>query len=323
MSRAAATDLVSSLRRRAPGEELSAAPIGVVPIVWNNADLPELAPPLAADDLLHEVARLGFAGTQLGVGFPADDALRDALAAHGLRLAEAYVELPCHAEGPTATAVEIGRQRLAELHAAGGEVLVTSLNRAPERDAWIGRASEAPRLTDKGWRALAAMLETLASESLALGHPLAFHNHAGSYVEAEDEIDRLAGSTDPGLVALCLDVGHALVGAADPLAIIGRHGRRIIHLHLKDVAPEPLHALREGRLIGFERALRARIFAPLGSGILDLPAVLGALAALRYEGWLMVEQDTSWEPASEAAAIGRRVLDATLRWSISQPGSAG
>jgi len=28
----------------------------------------------------------------------------------------------------------------------------------------------------------------------------------------------------------------------------------------------------------------------------------------------MVEQDTSWEPPSEAAAIGRRVLDAALRW---------
>jgi len=322
MNGPAATSRISSLRRRAPDEVLSAAPIGIVPIVWNNADLPGLGPPVAADDLLDEIARLGFDGIQLGVGFPAGNTLRDAVATHGLRLAEAYVEVPCHAEGPAEAALEIGRRRLAELHAAGGEVLVVALNRAPERDAWLGRAGAAPRLTDKGWRALTATLESLASESLGLGHQLAFHNHAGSYVEGEDEIDRLMGSTDPGLVALCLDVGHALVGAADPLAIIGRHGRRISHLHLKDVAPEPLQALREGRLTGFEPALRARIFAPLGSGTLDLPAVLSALAALRYEGWLMVEQDTSWEPASEAAAIGRRVLDAMLRWSISQPGSA-
>ncbi|HYM53600.1 MAG TPA: sugar phosphate isomerase/epimerase [Candidatus Dormibacteraeota bacterium] len=313
---------MSSLRLRTPGEALSAAPIGVVPILWNNADLPDLAPPVSADDLLDEIARLGFDGMQLGVGFRAGDALRDALAGRGLRLAEAYVEVPCQAEGPAEAALEIGRARLAELHAAGGEVLVVALNRAPERDAWVGRSGEAPRLTERGWRALAATLEALASESLALGHPLAFHNHAGSYVEAEDEIDRLAASTDPQLVSLCLDVGHALVGAADPLAIIGRHGRRIIHLHLKDVAPDPLRALRDGRLTGFEAALRARIFAPLGSGMLDLPAVLDALARQRYEGWLMVEQDTSWEPASEAAAIGRRVLDAMLRWSISQPGSA-
>jgi inosose dehydratase len=293
-----------------------------VPIVWNNADLPELAPLLSPDELLDEIGRLGFDGMQLGVGFRADDALRSALAAHGLRLAEAYVELPCRADGPTEAAVESGRRRLAELHAAGGEVLVVALERAPERDAWVGRIGDAPSLTDGGWRALAATLEVLASESLELGHPLAFHNHAGSYVEAEDEIDRLAQSTDPGLVRLCLDVGHALLGAADPLSLIGRHGQRINHVHLKDVALEPLLALREGRLTGFEAALRARIFAPLGSGTLDLPAVLAALAARRYEGWLMVEQDTSWEPASEAAAIGRRVLDAVLRWAITQPGAS-
>lgn len=322
MSGPAATGRMSSLRRRAPDEALTGAPIGVVPIVWNNADLPELAPPVSADDLLDEIARLGFDGLQLGVGFPAGDVLRDTLAGHGLRLAEAYVELPCPAEGPTEAGIEIGRRRLAELHAAGGEVLVVALNRTPERDAWVGRAGEAPQLTEKGWRALAVTLETLATASHALGHPLAFHNHAGSYVEDEDEIDRLVASTDPTLVGLCLDVGHALVGGADPLAIIGRHGRRITHLHLKDVAPEPLQALRDGRLSGFEPALRARIFAPLGSGVLDLPAILAALAALRYEGWLMLEQDTSWEPPSEATAIGRRVLDATLRWSVSQSGSA-
>lgn len=322
MSQAPATGRTSSLRRRAPDEILGAAPIGVVPILWNNADLPELAPPVSADDLLDEVARLGFDGVQLGVGFRADDALRGALAAHGLRLAEAYVELPCRADGPVADALEIGRRRLAELHAAGGEVLVVALDRPPERDAWVSRAADAPRLTDAGWRALAATLEALASESKALGHPLAFHNHAGSYVETEDEIDRLAEATDPGLVSLCLDVGHALLGAADPVSLIGRLGQRIMHVHLKDVAPEPLLALRDGRLAGFEAALRARIFAPLGSGTLDLPAVLAALAVRRYAGWLMVEQDSSWEPASEAAAIGRRVLDAMLRWAISQPGSA-
>jgi len=321
MSQAPATGRTSSIRRRAPDEILGTAPIGVVPILWNNADLPEFAPPVSPDDVLDEVARLGFDGMQLGVGFRADEALRGALAAHRLRLAEAYVELPCRADGPVEDALEIGRRRLAELHAAGGEVLVAAIDRAPERDPWVGRAADAPGLSDAGLRTLAATLEALASESLELGHPLAFHNHAGSYVETQDEIDRLAESTDPGLVSLCLDVGHALVGGADPNSLIGRHGHRIIHVHLKDVAPEPLLALREGGLTGFEAALRARIFAPLGSGILDLPAVLGALAVLRYEGWLMVEQDTSWEPASEAAAIGRRVLDAVLRWSVSQPGS--
>jgi inosose dehydratase len=118
------------------------------------------------------------------------------------------------------------------------------------------------------------------------------------------------------LVGLCLDVGHAIVGGGDPAALIERFGDRVVHVHLKDVAPQPLAALRAGELEGFLPALEARLFAPLGSGILDLPAVLAALAARRYRGWLMVEQDTAWEPASEAAAIGRRVLEATLRWAL-------
>jgi sugar phosphate isomerase/epimerase len=46
------------------------------------------------------------------------------------------------------------------------------------------------------------------------------------------------------------------------------------------------------------------------------------LDARGYGGWLMVEQDTSWEPPSEAAAIGRRVLDAALRWTTDRAGAA-
>jgi sugar phosphate isomerase/epimerase len=41
--------------------------------------------------------------------------------------------------------------------------------------------------------------------------------------------------------------------------------------------------------------------------------VLGALADRDYDGWLMVEQDSSWGPPSESTAIGRRVLAETLR----------
>jgi sugar phosphate isomerase/epimerase len=47
--------------------------------------------------------------------------------------------------------------------------------------------------------------------------------------------------------------------------------------------------------------------------MLDLGGCLAALAERDYRGWLMVEQDSSWGPPSEAAAIGRRVLAQALR----------
>jgi inosose dehydratase len=294
---------------------LARSPIGVVPILWNNADIAGLAPRLPAGVVLDEAARLGFAGVQDGVGFPRGTALGRALSRRGLRMAETYAALSCGPDGPSPDAIRVGRARLANLHRAGGEVLVAALDVAPPRAAWSGRATsaETPRLTDAGWSGLAAVLHALGREARDLGHPLAFHGHTGTFVETPTELDRLVESTDPGLVSLCLDVGHCTVGGGDPVAALRRYGPRVVHVHLKDVAAEPLAGLRDGTINGFSDALRARIFTELGNGVLDLAGVLDALADQDYRGWLMVEQDTTWKPPSESAAIGRSVLGFALR----------
>ena len=148
-------------RKEAPADDR----IGIVPILWNNADLPDLAPPVPAMTVLDEIARLGYSGTQLGIGFPKGRELAAALASRRLRLAEVYVALPCDASGPAPAAVEVARAGLEELDAAGGDVLVVALALSPERDAWVGRAQRAPGLTDEGWRSLGACLNDLAAEA--------------------------------------------------------------------------------------------------------------------------------------------------------------
>jgi inosose dehydratase len=299
---------------RAP-ESLAGLSIGIVPIVWNNADLADLAPRVEAATVMDEVARLGFDGLQDGIGFPSGRVLRAALAKRGLRLAEVYAALPCSVEGPDPEAIEIGRRRLNDLHEAGGDVLVVALGFSPGRLERAGRADSlgTPILTASGWKKLASALETLGTDAAALGHPLAFHSHAGTFVETPAELARLTELTDPALVGLCLDTGHTIFGGGDPLATLRRYGRRIVHVHMKDVAAEPLEALRAGRLTGFLEALRARIFTELGGGVLPVAALLDELADRDYAGWLMVEQDTTWNPPSESAAISRRVLEFALR----------
>ena len=59
-------------------------------------------------------------------------------------------------------------------------------------------------------------------------------------------------------------------------------------------------------------AVRDGLFTELGAGMLDLDGLLKVLDERNYDGWLMVEQDASLGPPSEAA-IGRRVLGASLR----------
>src|SRR4029077_7041728 len=110
-----------------------------------------------------------------------------------------------------------------------------------------------------------------------------------------------------------------LAGGGDPVAALRTLGGRVSHVHLQDVDIQVLGGLRSGRIATFGGAARARIFTELGSGALDLDGVIAVLAARDYAGWLMVEQDSTWDPPSESAAIGRRVLASALRRAGTDP----
>jgi inosose dehydratase len=302
-------------RLRVANGPLSSAPIGTVPILWNNVDVEALRLGTDATTILDEIARTGYDGCQLGLGFPEGTELRDALSARHLRLAEVYAALPTTVDGPAADALDVGLERLRLLVAGGGDVLCVAIDGTDDRSARAGRADSdaTPRLTADGWRRLVEVLHDLGRATRKAGLRMAFHPHAGTFIETTEETDHLLAETDPALVPLCLDVGHWLVGGGDPVTALRRYGERVTHLHLKDVDPAVLTRLRNGELADFGASVSTRLFTELGAGILDLAGCLAVLAERRYTGWLMVEQDSSWGPPSEAAAIGRRVLANTLR----------
>lgn len=283
-------------------------------MLWAHADG---APDMVMDPIaiLDEIARTGYEGAQLGEGFPEGADLRDALRARGLRLAEVYVPIPVTVDGPTAEALEIAEERLRLLRDGGGEVLCLAVDGCPDRDAAAGRASEpgTPVLTEAGWDALVELIHAIADRASASGTPVVFHPHGGTFIETPAEVERLLADTDPDRIGLCLDVGHYLVGGGDPVTAIRALNERVTHIHLKDVDPAVLTRLQAGALDGLGHGVRERIFPELGAGILDLDGVIAALADLDYAGWLIVEQDTTWAPPSESAAIGRRVLAEALR----------
>ena len=289
------------------------APIGYVPIVWNNADLFDLAPETAAGTVLDEIARLGYAGTQFGRGFPEGEELRRTLAERGLRFAELYSALNAGRDGLAPDAREIAHRDLGRLVDAGGEVLVVAVHGGGEREPWSGRVAEgAPPWKAAAFEGLAELLRELCAAAPA-DVRIAFHPHTATWVESPDEVEALASRLADTGVGLCLDVGHYLVGGGEPVRALRRYGQLVTHVHLKDVDPGVLARLRSGELDGFGAAVRERIFTELGNGALDLHGVLATLDALDYRGWLMVEQDSSWLPPSEAAAVGGRVLRYALR----------
>jgi inosose dehydratase len=308
--------------RLTTGGPLGGVSIGTVPILWNNVDVAELRLGTAAEVILDDVARTGYDGIQLGLGFPEGAALLDALAVRDLRLAEVYASITATSDGPTPAALDDCRERLRLLVDGRGEVLCIAFDGSPERDAYAGRAGDpaTPSLTDAGWAATIELLATVSAETRAAGARIAFHPHAGTWIETPAEVERLAAAIDGDTLPFCLDVGHFTVGGGDPVEALRRYGERVGHVHLKDVDPDVLAGLRSGTIPGFGAAIRARLFTELGAGVLDLDQILAVLAERRYGGWLMVEQDSGWPAPAESAAIGRRVLAAALRRSATIDG---
>jgi inosose dehydratase len=283
---------------------------GFAPITWNNEDLrTELGPLVPYTTVLDCVAALGYSATELGDGFPRDAAeLKAALHARGLALPSAWCGLGLFAA--TREADLAHTRELCELLSAVGASFVNLADQGtPERKAWAGRAdaSDAPRLSAGQWDDLAERVCEAAQVAREYGLQATFHAHAGTWVETRADLEELLQRAPAPLVKLVWDVGHALYGGIDPIEVVRAHPERIAYIHLKDVDGTVLDELRRERL-GFDEGIRRRVFTELGTGMLDVAGLLAALGEIGYDGWLMVEQDSSWLAPEESARVSRAYL---------------
>jgi inosose dehydratase len=232
--------------------------------------------------VLDGIAAAGYTWLELGpYGYlPTDPAsLREELARRGLSVAGSFVFEPLHDPRRRAPAVELAGRVSALVAETGGRYLVVIDAVSPERAATAGRATAAPRLDASGRRALLDGIAAVAAVAREHGLQPAVHPHAGSHVEFADEIAAAAE-----VAPLCVDTGHCAWAGIDPAALLSEYGDRVACLHLKDI-----DARVRARGLAFWPAVAAGIFCPLGSGVVDLEAVL---AAARCE-LATVEQDRS------------------------------
>ena len=240
-------------------------------------------------EVLAGIAAAGLRWTELGpVGYlPAH---RAALEAHGLRSAGGFVFEALHDPRARTQTIDAARRALDAIVATGGRFLVVIDRPGEPRAATAGRSAAAVRLDAARRRRLAAAVHEIAELAAERGVRAVIHPHAGSYVEFEDEIERLLADVPADALGLCLDTGHALYAGADPVALAARYAGRLEHLHLKDVSAPRLAAARAARL-DFWTAIAKGVFCPVGEGGLDLDGLRAALGTAGYAGLATVEQD--------------------------------
>jgi len=266
--------------------------IGTAPDSWGVwfADDPKQTP---WQRFLDEVAESGYKWIELGpYGYlPTDPArLADELAQRDLKVSAGTVFTAFHrGVGQWDEAWEPAR-RVAELTAAvGGKHIVVIP--AMWRDDVTGEAVENGELTVQQWDDLFNghnRLGKVLAEEYGLAQQ--FHSHADSHVCVQPDIERFLQHTDPQLITLCLDTGHAEYGGASSVDLIGKYPERIGYLHLKQIDPEVLKTVREQNLT-WAAANTAGVMTEPPNGLPDLSKVIDAVERLDKPIFGIVEQD--------------------------------
>jgi inosose dehydratase len=286
--------------------------IATAPVNWNNADVSDYRPWIPYPRLLDEMVTAGYAATEWGMNMEKDPArLREDLRRRNLKPLGGFVGLELRNPDKKSAELRRGLELAAFFRDVGATYLIVADSGDARRRSEAGHVNPADGLNDEQWRSLGDGLNELGNQLRPQGVQVVFHNHVGTYVETEEETARLLDETDPQLVSWCFDCGHLAYGGGDNLAMLGRYGNRIGYVHLKDVDQA---ILEQAKTHGwsFAQALKSYIFAPLGQGAARIPDVVEKLRLADYDGWLVIEQDTTPGDPTETARKNREYLEALL-----------
>lgn len=267
------------------------------PITWGVCEVPGWGHQMAAERVLSEMRSVGLRATELGPeGFLPRGSERALLDANGLALVAGFVPAVLH--DPASLERELAKvdaaaQTIASL---GGGMLVLAASSGEH--GYEG----AERLDAAGWAALGRGIDRVVAATGERGVRMAVHPHHGTVVQGPEDVGRLLEISDVGL---CLDTGHVMVGAGDPLEVAREAADRVIHVHLKDVSAAMAGRVAAGDL-GYRDAVREGLYRPLGDGDLDVAGVVRALEESGYGGWYVLEHDEvlDHEPEEGSGPIG-------------------
>lgn len=287
--------------------------VASAPVSWGIMESVAFPKEYPFPRVLDEIAQAGYTGTELGpYGFlPTDPtSLRKQLEQRKLALCSAFVEVRLADK----EALEVGLQQMERtaklLRDAGCHLLILSDEKTKERCALAGRCfgTQQYSYSQQQWRVVKETVCRVLERCAKLGMRVAFHHHVGTHVETPEEIDTLFSLFSTEELGLCLDTGHCVYGGGDPQAVLERHIGRLLCLHFKDVDGTRLQEVRRKQL-DFHSAVRQRVFAPLGQGVVDFSRLLDLVRKHNFEGWIVVEQDVL-EGGSNGAPPLANALDA-------------
>ncbi len=283
--------------------------LAIAPIAWTNDDLPELGGHISFEQCIEEMEEAGFTGSEIGNKYPRDpEVLKPALEKRGLQISSAWFSTFFSENGRSSETVEKYVEHMNFLKAMGARVVnVCECGHCVQMGS--GHVFDRPEYSDEQWQQVAEGLNVIGEIARENEMINAYHYHMGTMVQNLEETDRLMKLTDPALVHLLVDTGHAYYAGDDPLSIVRKYGPRIRNVHLKDIRQEILDIVHSEKM-SFLDSVKAGVFTVPGEGCINFLPIFKVLAETGYEGWFVVEAEQDPDKANplEYAKMARNFI---------------
>ena len=283
------------------------------PITWRNDDIPEVGAYNTLEDMLLDLADVGFRGTECAGFFPAKEIVKERAEARGIKIVAQWFSSFIVRDGVEAVIPEF-REKCEYLQYLGATRIVVSEQTGSVqgvRDVCI--FTNKPVLNDEEWLKLAEGLNVLGDIAHEYDLELVYHHHLGTVVQTKEETIRLMDMTDPAKVSLLFDTGHAFVGDGDVMGLLEAVIDRVRHVHFKDVREEKLQESREQNRSFLDSFLNGMFTVP-GDGMIDFTKPYRFLVDHGYNEWILVEaeQDPAVANPHEYALKARDYVEKSL-----------
>lgn len=242
---------------------------------------------------LDELAEVGYQWLELGpYGYlPTDPGrLTEELDRRGLNASGQAIYAPLQHADAWQSVLDDAHQIARLVSAVGGRFVV--ILPGYYRDERSAEYLEPAELDADGWRTLVRQnneLGRIINEEYGL--TVAFHPHADTHVETQQQVERFLADTDPRYVSLCLDTGHLAYRHGDNVGLVRTYPERLGFVHIKGVDPGVLKEV-DAENLSFGEAVKRGVMAEPPHAEPRIEPVAEALRELDTEEmFVIVEQD--------------------------------
>tara|TARA_Y100000590_G_scaffold461125_1_gene622006 strand:+ start:499 stop:1395 length:897 start_codon:yes stop_codon:yes gene_type:complete len=287
--------------------------IGIAPIAWSNDDMPELGGDTPIETCLSEAKQAGYQGIELGGKFPRNvKIIKYLLNKFNLKLPGGWYgsELNLRSIDEEWTRMQDQINLLKQLNS---DIFVfADVSNSIQSKLEIP-LSQRPKLKDDEWKDYGKKVSEIAKRLDDVGIPMTFHEHMGTIIQSEEDVDRLIENTNDK-TGLLLDTGHILFSQGDYLKICKKYINRINHIHLKDIRENELKNSLKNDL-SFKKSFFKGVFTVPGDGCINYEPIIKLMYTNSYNKWLIVEAEQDPKKANplEYAKIGFKYLSKIVK----------